>query len=39
MMQHDIRRLVVARDGAIVGIVTEGDLVNAVEQFGWVRAE
>ncbi len=39
MMQHDIRRLVVARDEEIVGIVTEGDLVNAVEQFGWVRAE
>jgi isocitrate dehydrogenase len=39
MMQHDIRRLVVARGEEIVGIITEGDLVNAVEQFGWVRAE
>ena len=39
MMKHDIRRLLVELDGRIVGIATETDLVNAVQQFGWVRAE
>ncbi len=39
MLEHNIRRLLVERDGEIVGMASESDLANAVEQFGWVRAE
>ncbi|HYW03828.1 MAG TPA: isocitrate dehydrogenase (NADP(+)) [Gammaproteobacteria bacterium] len=39
MMKHNVRRLVVERDGEISGIATESDLMQSVEQFGWVRAE
>ncbi len=39
MMKHSIRRLLVERDGEVVGIASETDLATAVEQFGWVRAE
>ncbi len=39
MLEHNIRRLLVVRDGDIVGMASESDLANAVEQFGWVRAE
>ena len=39
MMHHNIRRLGVERDGQLIGIATEGDLADSVEQFGWIRAE
>ncbi|HJO34715.1 MAG: isocitrate dehydrogenase (NADP(+)) [Pseudomonadota bacterium] len=39
MMERDIRRAVVERNGEFVGIATETDFTNSVEQFGWVRGE
>ena len=36
MSDKNISRLMIEQDGAIVGIVTETDLFQAVEEFGWL---
>ncbi len=36
MSDKNISRLMIEQDGAIIGIVTETDLFQAVEEFGWL---
>ncbi len=37
LADHNFSRLVIAQGDKIIGIVTETDIFNAVEQFGWVE--
>ena len=36
MSDKNISRLLIEKDGAIIGIVTETDIFQTVEEFGWM---
>jgi isocitrate dehydrogenase len=36
LSERNISRLLVAKDGDIIGITTETDIFSAIEQFGWI---
>ncbi|TXH03456.1 MAG: isocitrate dehydrogenase (NADP(+)) [Nevskiaceae bacterium] len=37
LSEHNFSRLTVEQGGRVIGIVTEADIFNAVEKFGWVE--
>ena len=39
MVEHNVRRVAVERQGEPVGIVSETDLFNVVQEFGWEPEE